>query len=290
MEVRQIKATELLTTYSHLLTREYRQWIRSSRSRLAPAKAWITTQKAEILGLIVVDCGPELETAICQTLYYNNIETAKLLLVEVERDLILLGHDGMEGEFEIKPGLKELLGELSWKPLQVYYEEYWVEIKDFNPPWFNPPPTLPDGFKLVRWNERSQQDTQTMEEWAKNEDFYLSEEELFPIEPLNSLILKHKDKIAGWIECHRLDALTVRYTYLFVFPEFRHSGVMLPLLAHSIWIQKTHPIEFAVYEIRKNANFKLPPQSWVTFVKKNLALHTKKIIEVGYSFKMFNML
>lgn len=56
----------------------------------------------------------------------------------------------------------------------------------------------------------------------------------YPVEALNSLILKENGKIQGWLITHRIDEHTIRYTQWFVFNEKRHSLATGFLLAEAL--------------------------------------------------------
>ena len=85
---------------------------------------------------------------------------------------------------------------------------------------------LPAGFEIGPWNTVS---TQELAALAPDEDADYPEE-LAPleepalIEPLTSLVLRHRDRIIGWIMTHRLDATTLQYTRLHVEPPYQRLG------------------------------------------------------------------
>ena len=57
------------------------------------------------------------------------------------------------------------------------------------------------------------------------------------IETLNSLGLRYKDKVIGWMINHRIAPDTIRYTQMYVHPDYQPLSRSILFLAKSIGIQ-----------------------------------------------------
>jgi GNAT superfamily N-acetyltransferase len=60
------------------------------------------------------------------------------------------------------------------------------------------------------------------------------------LEPLNSLGLRYRDRVVGWMITHRVTPDTVRYTSLFVQQELQSLGRAIPMLAAAIKLHIEH--------------------------------------------------
>ena len=56
------------------------------------------------------------------------------------------------------------------------------------------------------------------------------------IEPLNSLGLRYKDKVIGWMINHRIAPDTIRYTQMYVHPDYQPLSRSILFLAKAIEI------------------------------------------------------
>lgn len=115
-------------------------------------------------------------------------------------------------------------------------------------------PLDPD-FAIVPWRELTTADeAEILREQADRPWF---PERLSPFqereiqEPMNSLGLRHRGLVAGWMITHRVAADTVRYTSLFVRDELRGRGASMALVREATFLQLAAlgPASFAMFGV-----------------------------------------
>ncbi|MEO0012915.1 MAG: hypothetical protein RLZZ535_1304 [Cyanobacteriota bacterium] len=99
-------------------------------------------------------------------------------------------------------------------------------------------------------------------------------------EPLNSMCLRYKNDIVGWLITHCINNNTIRYTCTFVQKELQAFGLMFPLCIEAV---KRHAIEFSNHK----ASWATPVshESMISFAQRNLAPYTISSEQSKYSFK-----
>ncbi|MEA5514137.1 hypothetical protein [Nodularia sp. UHCC 0506] len=137
-------------------------------------------------------------------------------------------------------------------------------------------PTLPDDYTIFPWHTLTEAD----------KDFINSMMEIHPltrrfnpfteekrIEPLNSLGLRYQDKVVGWMITHRTAPDTIRYTQMYVHPDYKPLSQSILFLAKAIKLQCE-----AVPEI-PNATYRVEVDNtpMVNFVNRRLAPHLENI-------------
>ena len=93
------------------------------------------------------------------------------------------------------------------------------------------------------------------------------------IEPLNSLGLRYKDRVIGWMINHRTAPDTIRYTQMYVHPDYKPLSQSILFLGKAIKLQCE-----AVPEV-PNATFRVETDNtpMVNFVNRRLAPHLENI-------------
>jgi len=104
------------------------------------------------------------------------------------------------------------------------------------------------------------------------------------IEYTNSLGLRYKKEVIGWMITHRIAPDTIRYTSLYVDPEYQYKGPSIRLLIESMVLQTRSTIKWALFEI----NLDQINPSWYKFVQKRLAPYSQKITEIYKTWKQLN--
>lgn len=167
------------------------------------------------------------------------------------------------------PYLEKILSSKGWhepevKVIRTTYDKY-----TFKPGWFGNPPELPPEYELFKWKdlkaaERAQLERQL---WQKAFPDYLSpfrEEE--KIEFLNSLGVRHKGEVIGWIITHRLNPDTIRYTSLFFQKTFHHTGYSIRMVKEACKLQIAAGIPIAVMDINVSSVSKV----WLKFMQTRM--------------------
>ena len=93
------------------------------------------------------------------------------------------------------------------------------------------------------------------------------------IEPLNSLGLRYRDKVVGWMVNHRIAPDTIRYSEMYVHPDYKPLSQSILFLGKAIKLQCE-----AVPEV-PNATFRVETDNtpMVNFVNRRLAPYLENI-------------
>jgi len=131
---------------------------------------------------------------------------------------------------------------------------------------------LPSAFDLFLWKDLSEEEKGALKERQKIESWF--PEQLNPfqdeafVEPLNSLGLRYKGEIVGWMITHRTARDTIRYTAVFIREDLQGFGLAIPLLIESIKRQvgsDKDPVEKATFIVFTEM------QGMVQFVRRYMA-------------------
>ncbi len=103
------------------------------------------------------------------------------------------------------------------------------------------------------------------------------------IEFLNSLGLRYRGEIAGWIITHRISHKTIRYTTSFVRQDLQQYGFTAPLLIEAIKIHIASPESY----VATDASFVIPVQfeSMITLAKKRILPYMEESWNLYKSYK-----
>lgn len=138
---------------------------------------------------------------------------------------------------------------------------------------------LPSAFEIFLWKDLTDNEKQSMKESRKRSPWY--SEQLSPfneediIEPLNSIGLRYKGEVAGWMITHRIAEDTIRYTSIFVRDDLQKYGLSVPLLIESI---KRHIKCYREIKADK-ATFVIPlgRTEMINFVKNRMSPYINEI-------------
>ncbi len=180
--------------------------------------------------------------------------------------------------------ITEALKTLHWQKPIFFLLTCLFKSKDFNPTWLQKPYSYPPGFVEFPWLElTSQERDQIMHE--QEQGLFLPSVSPFGDEniqePLNSLGLRYNDRVIGWMITHRIDTQTIRYSALFIHPEWQQSHLWIKLLSDAIRLQKSSSVPFALLEIKLSG----VDHSWLNFIKRRLIPHTCQVIKTYQSSK-----
>lgn len=245
---------------------------------------WSQTEwsREELTGLCVADKHPYAHTAILQSLSGQDLPT---LLSHMESYLRRLHTTSISVEWERERRLEEVFQERGWKRENKPFESYYFYMPDFNPSWFNPNAPLAAGFEAIPWAAITPEEAEQLTRWGSQDGYLLSgEDEIYPRDETCSLILRKGKQIAGWIETHQIHPQMIRYTSLFLFPEFQQKGLAIPFLSRSLERHKLSSIPIAHFCLNLNET----PLSWQNFVAKRLAPHAFHHKETLTSIKLLN--
>lgn len=277
-------------SFQALLGQEYRMWIQNNLDLIATL-ALAAFQNDHLIALLVVDKHPLVQFGLIQSL--EKLEAIDKHVINslmrlMQEHIISQGATEWGAQYEQGSAMANYISDnKDWSEPYAKFRRYYFHLPDFNPSWFANPSPIPEGYTLTLWDKLSQNQRNQIEKWSRNSDILISSNsDPHPREYLNSLILWFEGNIAGWMETHRLNDNSVRYTTLFLFPEHRMLTLAAPLLAASIRIQKNSPLPIAIFDL----NLRETPLSWKNFISKRLAPHAYIVKEIDYSFKLLNEL
>jgi GNAT superfamily N-acetyltransferase len=185
---------------------------------------------------------------------------------------------------ETAGSLVELLKNTGWKPPSTLTMRYFFDLYLFNPHWLTHPPQLHPDEVLFPLADLTQDEIQQLRRWER-ENPLIQEvspfEKNYELEKLNSLGLRCRGKLTGWVATHRVEKDVIRYSSLYLHSEHRGTGSAIALLAASIQKHKDQePDVWGMTEINQMTT----PLYWKKFVKKRLAIESVKTEEIKLSY------
>lgn len=138
---------------------------------------------------------------------------------------------------------------------------------------------LPPSCELFLWRTLSRKERDIIKDKQKKTPWYpellspFSNEE--EIEYLNSLGLRYRGEIAGWVITHRISKKTIRYTTSFVREDLQQYGFAAPLLIEAIKLHLSSPES----TVATDASFIIPAQfgGMIAFAKKRMLPYMEEI-------------
>jgi uncharacterized protein (TIGR03032 family) len=236
-------------------------------------KRWQTyQQRGELLGVSASISGTMVGFIIAELLPDRTAELLSLLVLPdyrqqgvgtklinyLERELIQQGCSQITVAYQATAltatALEPLLRKLNWQPPQAtFLLAKTTTEKIAAAPWLTRYP-LPAEFTVFPWHELT---TAEAESWQQRQDYPSS---LNPfthdprLEPLNSLGLRYRGEVIGWMLTHRVAPDTIRYSSLFVSEKFQKLGRGISLLAESIQRQIASSVTNCTFSVaRENA-------------------------------------
>lgn len=164
------------------------------------------------------------------------------LLRRAEERLATAGFQELEISYrsgrEITPGLEALLAREGWPPSsvrQIYcrtngwkmLEAGWIQSMD-----------LPPEYEVIPWSEVTDEDRASILARQEEKPFFLPE--LNPLvhevnhEPINSLALRLRGEVVGWLITHRIDGKCIRYTCSYLRPDLQSVGRLVALYGEAM--------------------------------------------------------
>jgi GNAT superfamily N-acetyltransferase len=116
---------------------------------------------------------------------------------------------------------------------------------------------LPPDYNIFFWKDLTQQERSQLKRQDDSQPRYPATfspflEEHY-IEPLNSLGMRYREEIIGWMITHRLALDLIRYTTLYIQPEFQPLTRSLHLMMQAIQIQASDgAVPRAIFNVNSN--------------------------------------
>lgn len=247
----------------------------------------------EPIGLVIANIQPNIQFARIGSIFVvsscrrQGIGTA--LLSYLEKALFLRGCTKVKIfcpiDRQTTPALKSLLQKLSWFSIQpnkiICKSDTETIIKA---PWINREYRLPHGMIIFPWTEIKPYELALIEQTQKSNAWI--EEVLNPslyeenLELLNSLGLRYKQKVVGWMLTTRVSPDTISYDCMFVRQDLRKVCRGIALLVNAIQLQVQAKIPFGIWHIDTD-NYPM-----MRFVKKHMSPYLTSVVEVNDYLKL----
>ncbi len=173
--------------------------------------------------------------------------------------------------------LETLFASANWKPPKTFSIHCHFLAEAFSPEWLENAPQLPDDFEIFPWTDLLPKERERLLFHQAQGVIPL---EISPfnkreklIEPLNSLGLRHRDEVVGWMVTHRINPDRIQYSSLYIHREFQRRAIAIRLLSESIMLQKEAQIPLAELEV----NVQRVDVTWINFVKRRLIPFANKV-------------
>lgn len=188
-----------------------------------------------------------------------------------------------QSDLENNSAMEGLLAKAGWlapQPAMLLCKGTMTDIASAN--WLNRY-RLPESFEIFPWSELTRKERHTILARQRRDPWFPPEltpfQEEQRIEYLNSLGLRYKGEVVGWMITHRVAEDTIQYTSLFVRKELQRLGRAIPLLSEAIKRQMPSGIERGICQIHVDS---LP---MIQYMKRRIWPHEVTITELKYSFK-----
>ncbi|MEG4852920.1 GNAT family N-acetyltransferase [Microcoleus sp. B5-D4] len=245
----------------------------------------------EPVGLALADILPDGKAGEVLSIFvekkYRNLGVGTSLLARLEEELLSRGCASVNLVYTTgQPttlALENLLQKCNWTPPQprmIVCKSTTDKIA--NAPWMQKA-TLPAAYTIFPWVEITAEERilikqqQAAAPWIPPQLIPFENEENF--EPLNSVGLRYRGQVVGWVITHRIAPDTIRYTCSFVRQDLQKMGRIIPLYVRAIKIQEQAGIPKGIWTVP------FVYTSMVSFVKKRMASYMISIDESRGSFK-----
>ncbi len=307
MEIKSLDVSDLkpdeIKQYALLTTEEFLPLLHSKHPRnIKDLKimAYVAIQDNKPVGLLLSTSTENFYISEIHSLFvdekYRNQKIATTLINTFEKTLrdlkCFMITMFYSNAIESKLQFEHLIKKCEFTPPFPLIYRYFYKGAHFNPDWIGKKYRYPAHFSTIYFKELQEEERKSL---LTREDQgaipcevspFLNEE---AIEPSNSFFLKDKDRIIGWIITHRVNETLIRYSSLYIEPEYQHLGYSIKLLIDSMQIQKqniskNHPAIFAVFDLNTNQTDK----NWQHFIEKRLSPHADKVEILYLTWKQLN--
>ncbi|MDZ8106205.1 MAG: GNAT family N-acetyltransferase [Nostoc sp. DedQUE12a] len=164
--------------------------------------------------------------------------------------------------------LQRLLQKRNWpsaKPRMLICKTTTDDM--INAPWMKLS-RLPASYEIFPWMEITPQERVALKKQQEEKQWMASDAIPFDyeqdLEPLNSIGLRYKGEVVGWLITHRTAPDTIRYTCSYVRPDIQKMGRIIPLYIRATQLQMEAGIKRGTWTVS------LMHTSMIAFVKKHM--------------------
>lgn len=245
------------------------------------------------IGLALVSLYDVIDHAEIHTInidkHYKNPKTLTFFLRQIENILFSANACIIIYRFldtnPIAEDIVRVLEEEEWEGPKLKMLRFFYDAQTFNPPWYDRPPPLPPGYIEFPWSQLKAKERKQVLIDGEQGHFTTHVSPMYDkdrIEQINSIGLRHKQQVVGWMICHRVAPDTIRYTAFYIKPEFTFTGYQLRLLVDSMRKHQESNVKWALFELSLEGT----PVSWINFVLKRLAPLAQATVEVYEAWKL----
>lgn len=247
------------------------------------------------IGLAMAEISPEDNSAEILSIYvapaYRYQQNGTKLLKRLEEELFTRGCTKANLFFKVGKAeglaLENLLQNCNWsipQPWDIVCESDYNAIQ--KAPWLQMKFRLPSDMTIFPWIEITNQERRVIRETYESEPWF--EEGLNPFknedkfEPLNSLGLRYKGRVVGWMLTELIAPDKIYYKCMFVRKDLQKLGRGIALFINAIRIQMQAQIPKAEWRV------KLDNPLMIRFVKKHMMPYLTCFEEVSFSSKLLS--
>lgn len=224
---------------------------------------------------------------------YANKDTAANLLQQITK--LITQKEGKQATFiypkedPFSHTLEKVFLENSWQGPYPLIIECLLKRADFKPDWLYKDVELSEGFEEFLFKNSTQKEQKDLihryEQMSIPHYIFPFGREKNLIEYKNSLALRYKGHLIGWMITHRIAPDTIRYSALYIDEEFAYTGYWLKLLIDALCIHKNflENVTYGMLEINLNQISK----RWLKFIERRLFPHACKITHKQMFWKSF---
>ncbi|MGB5712881.1 MAG: GNAT family N-acetyltransferase, partial [Waterburya sp.] len=181
--------------------------------------------------------------------------------------------------------LERLLESCNWstpRPWDIVCESDLDTIA--KAPWFQIKFRIPFDMTIFPWAEITDRERIVIKQTQESEPWFDESRNPFRnennMEPLNSLGLRYKGLVVGWMLTERMASNTIYYNCMFVRRDLQKLGRGIYLFINAIRLQAKAEIPKGIWRVNFNNS------SMLRFVKKHMIPYTNSLEEVSCSSKL----
>ncbi len=231
-----------------------------SKPPQGPVDVAVALQEGELKGAAVLELNPATAVAEMVSLFVSPDQQRQgigaALVALAEKHLSVKDYGILEVNFRSDwrsvESFKRLLKRRDWADIQVPRIIHKTHTETISrTPWLADRSALRSKFVVFPWQELTPRERakilaeQNRAPWFPQQVTPFQEEDR--IEHVNSLGVRFKGEVIGWMITHRLTADTIQYTALFMRPDLQRKGWAARLLAESINRQLESRIPYYVF-------------------------------------------
>lgn len=245
------------------------------------------------IGLVLAEIQPDFTAAKVLSIFveatYRCQGVGTALLAELEAELIRKDCGSAYLVFPAGkpalPAIMRLLQKSGWTEPEPRMLICRCNREMLKAPWLEKY-TLPSSFEIFAWAEITPADRQNLLQQQEEQQWIPTS--LLPfnyegsMEPINSVGLRYKGQVVGWVITQRPAPDTICYSCSYIRPDLQHRGRIIPLYAEAIKRQAAH------LEI-PHATWVVPyvHETMVQFVRQRMGSYMSSLDEYRRSSKQF---